>query len=405
MARSYWFRFTTRESALTLPGNDSGSGTGDRVDFGRFFDFFVARPNAAAHAGETSTPPTPAGNPDLQFQIAASSGGLFELPTDAAADNSTAAATAVPPAPTPDAVESDGTRIATVQTGIVPQLAVNVGAASGLGATGISYGVIIGDNFNSTLVYDTHSKQVMPGGANDIAGLGDGTDDTLELSGDFSQGVPLPAVMPGIDQLVVRAGHDYDLSVGDDFVGRGHTLTVNAMPLDASDHFRFDGSAETDGRFVFFGSEGNDIFVGGGGDDRLMGLGGADMLAGGGGHDTFVYAFAAESTGTTFDTLIDFNPADDHIDLPGTVTSMAAAIATGGLSLATFNADLAAALGGLGASQAALFAPDAGDFAGKVFLIVDANGVAGYQAGEDYVFAITGASVADLTAHGTGIFV
>ena len=56
-----------------------------------------------------------------------------------------------------------------------------------------------------------------------------------------------------------------------------------------------------------------------------------------------------------------------------------------------------AALGGLGAGQAVWFAPDAGDLAGTIFLVVDGNGVAGYQAGEDYVFAIGGAPLADLT--------
>lgn len=411
MARINWFRFFARESALPAIDGEAGAGTGDRVDFGRFFDFFVARPNAAAaHAAETgapAAPPTPAGNPDLQFQIAASSGGLFEIPTASASDagpTAPATATVTDPAPVPDLAASDGARTASVAMGVTPQLAVNAGAASGLGGAGADYGISISDTF-STLVFDAHTKQVMPGGAADTPALGDSPEDTLELSGDFSSGVVLPAIMPGIDQLVVRAGHDYDLSVGDDFVDRGHTLMVNAMPLDASDHFRFDGSAETDGRFAFFGSEGNDIFFGGAGDDRLAGLGGADMMSGGGGHDTFFYTGAGESTGTVFDTLIDFNPAEDRIDLPGAVSSMGAAIDTGSLSLATFNADLAAALGGLGASQATLFAPDAGDFAGKIFLVVDANGVAGYQAGEDYVFAITGATLADLTSHGTGIFV
>ena len=59
---------------------------------------------------------------------------------------------------------------------------------------------------------------------------------------------------------------------------------------------------------------------------------------------------------------------------------------------------------GLGAGQAVWFAPDAGDLAGTIFLVVDANGIAGYQAGEDYVFAVAGAPLADLTGH-TDIFV
>ena len=46
-----------------------------------------------------------------------------------------------------------------------------------------------------------------------------------------------------------------------------------------------------------------------------------------------------------------------------------------------------------------LYAPDAGDLAGKLFLVVDANGVAGYQEGEDYVFALAGTTLADLGGH------
>ena len=36
--------------------------------------------------------------------------------------------------------------------------------------------------------------------------------------------------------------------------------------------------------------------------------------------------------------------------------------------------------------------PDAGAHAGKIFLIVDANGIAGYQAREDFVFCLENAS-------------
>ena len=36
-----------------------------------------------------------------------------------------------------------------------------------------------------------------------------------------------------------------------------------------------------------------------------------------------------------------------------------------------------------------LFQADGGDLAGLTFLVVDANGVAGYQAGSDYVIQLT----------------
>ena len=57
-----------------------------------------------------------------------------------------------------------------------------------------------------------------------------------------------------------------------------------------------------------------------------------------------------------------------------------------------FDADLAAAIdaAALGAGHAVVFNPDAGDLVGRWFLIVDANGVAGYQAGLDYVMEFAG---------------
>jgi hypothetical protein len=65
-----------------------------------------------------------------------------------------------------------------------------------------------------------------------------------------------------------------------------------------------------------------------------------------------------------------------------------------------FETDLAAGIGGaqLGAHRAVPFNPGGGDFAGRTFLIVDANGVAGYQSGEDFVLDITGGALGGLSA-------
>jgi Ca2+-binding RTX toxin-like protein len=201
--------------------------------------------------------------------------------------------------------------------------------------------------------------------------------------------------------VVLRPGSDYNLDTTDDHLAPGETMTVNAMPLGTGNHVMFDGSAETDGRFEFFGSDGDDFLFGGSGDDRIVGLGGGDALSGGGGSDIFVYSGATDSSGTDYDTIADFDPATDRIDLPGGVMGFGAAIEGGTLS--TFNDDLAAALANLEAAQAVWFAPDAGDLAGQIFLVVDGNGQAGYQEGEDFVFAIGGAPLADLTGH-TDIF-
>lgn len=225
--------------------------------------------------------------------------------------------------------------------------------------------------------------------------------DTLSLSGDFSAGFTLSALPADIGQIELAAGNDYVLAIDDDFVAAGQWLLVHGR---AADSLMFDGSAESDGRFSIFGSGAGDFIFGGAGNDLITGLGGADVLSGGAGADVFAYYAASDSTGANYDVIADFDPAADRIDLPGTVAGFGAAIEGGSLSEASFDGDLAAALAGLGANQARWFAPDTGDLAGTIFLVVDGNGVAGYQAGQDYVFAIGGAPLADLTSH-TAIFV
>ena len=75
------------------------------------------------------------------------------------------------------------------------------------------------------------------------------------------------------------------------------------------------------------------------------------------------------------------------------------------LNAATFDTDLATAIGSgqLGAHDAVLYDPNRGDLHGHLFLVVDLNGVAGYQAGQDLVIDITGAAnIGSLT---TGNFI
>lgn len=227
---------------------------------------------------------------------------------------------------------------------------------------------------------------------------------SVELSGDYSAGFTLGRQAMDFDQITLAAGNDYNLMVDASGIAAGQTLQVDAQVLGPSHHVAFDASAVTAGNFDFIGGSGDDRFFGGAGADIISGMRGADTLTGGGGSDTFVYHAAAESSGASYDTLADFNPGQDRIDLPVTVTGFDAAIQAGALSAGSFNVDLGAALAGLGAGHAALFRPDSGDLAGTVFLVVDANGVAGYQEGEDYVFALPATTLADLGAH-TGFFI
>ena len=248
-------------------------------------------------------------------------------------------------------------------------------------------------------IFGGDSKQLVTGTAGEASQLTSGTDDQLVIGGDTDGAVVLDGATSGFEQLILLGGASYAIVSGDAQVASGGTLIVSAMQLGALHGVSFDGSAERDGSFSFYGGAGADRFAGGEGDDLIYGLGGADRLSGGAGADRFGYTAASESTGSSFDTLLGFDFAEDRIDLPVEVKGFAAAIRSGTLSLQSFDKDLAAALtpAKLGAGQALFFTPDSGELAGKAFLVVDANGKAGYQAGEDFVIHFDSAPPADLS--------
>ncbi|HEX2592423.1 MAG TPA: M10 family metallopeptidase [Rhizomicrobium sp.] len=231
---------------------------------------------------------------------------------------------------------------------------------------------------------------------------GGGQKDVVSLNGDYNLTFGANT-MRGIETMTLASGHDYSMITHNNTVKAGATLTVNASALLASDQLVFNASTETDGHLTIKSGAGDDtltggalgdIIKGGAGADTIKGGLGADVLSGDAGNDLLVYGGANESTGAAFDTLqgFDFHNAD-HIKLPTAVTKIDATIASGALSSTNFDTNLAAAADAahLGAHHAVLFTPTAGDESGHTFLVVDANGVAGYQSGVDYVFELDGA--------------
>ncbi len=442
MPRVYWFKFVDRNGGAFPPREqDIFADQSELVAFNRVFH----GRSGQSGSGPARATPAPAAAPqparadplDLVFTIGIGPAAerpivresAFVAPTPAPVDAHPSAIDLVDPVrsldtalgqvivtdaresatgPGPAALESDESdRVTMVHFGASESVRVNGAAVPPFEGNGFvdivaAFTDHIDGGGQSSLIWDAFSMNVL--GDVDLPTLGAGDDDVLELAGDFSAGFDLPGQAFGLDSIVTRAGNDYNLVANDNNVDAGDTMTVNGMPLGADNHVMFDGSAETDGRFEFLGSAGDDFFFGGAGDDRILGLGGADSLTGGGGSDIFVYSSARESSGADYDTIADFDPAADRIDLPGAVAGFGAAIEGGSLSTATFDDDLAAVLGDLGAAQAVWFAPDAGDLAGQVFLIVDGNDQPGYQPGEDFVFAVGGAPLEDLTGH-TDIFI
>ncbi len=261
------------------------------------------------------------------------------------------------------------------------------------------------------IFYPGHGRNEIFGGAgNDAFFFGDGqfsSDDRINggggrdqvaFRGNYASGIVFEAhTITDVEGVSLMSGHDtryglwsdffhYNLTVHDQNVAAGQTLTVNAGQLHAGETLVFNGSAETDGHLRVLGGRGNDALTGGACADWFYGGLGADRLTGGLGADLFQYRAVAESTGTGFDQLIGFDCREDTIDLPIDRAGFTRSH-NGSLSGASLDSDLAAALAGvLGAGEAVLFTATAGDFAGRLFGVVDGNNVAGYQAGEDYLF-------------------
>jgi Ca2+-binding RTX toxin-like protein len=278
----------------------------------------------------------------------------------------------------------------------------------------------LGNGADLVLLDDGGDDAVKAGGGNDFIYYGaswtafdrtfggDGTD-TIGLMGNYSL-VLGSASLVQVERLALYStaatGNlaSYAIRTIDQNVASGDHLLVTGASLVAGEILMFNGSAETDASFTLIGGGGEDILAGGARNDRLSGGAGydslfggggddvltggldGDLLNGGGGSDRLVYASAAESSGIGFDTIKEFNHRVDRIDLPGTVSGWTGEV-EGRLAAGSFDADIAAATdGALQANSAVLFRTTSGDFAGRLFAIVDANGDGAYSAGVDFVF-------------------
>ncbi len=254
------------------------------------------------------------------------------------------------------------------------------------------------------------------GGGNDVFDVGgaftrgdriDGGsgNDTINFDGDYSAGIAFNGVsFVNVEKLHFAAGNDYSIRLNDGNIATGGLLAVDASELGAANRLVFNDSAETSGNIRITGGAGNDHLTTGQGNDSLTGGLGKDTLDSGAGHDVFNYTSVADSTGGKFDIVVVHDLALDHIHLPFLPNAVDATVTSGALSHAGFNAVLASDIGAaqLAAGDAVVFTPDSGDLAGHHFLIVDANGTAGYQANQDYVIEIVSPAAGSI---GVGTFV
>jgi hypothetical protein len=125
----------------------------------------------------------------------------------------------------------------------------------------------------------------------DTSILGGKGHDTVVLNGTYGHLEIGATGLQHVEELRVKAGHDYSITTNDANVAAGDTLIVDAAPLKATDGFNFDGTDDRDGSFAFhLGNLANADVAGGLGNDTFFGGGiGGNRLAGGGGNDHFVF--------------------------------------------------------------------------------------------------------------------
>ena len=198
----------------------------------------------------------------------------------------------------------------------------------------------------------------------------------------------------GADTLIGGLGNDtYIDPTGDtitELAGQGTDVVESVVTFSLSglayvEELYLTGGGNINGT----GNSNDNALVGNSGANRLRGGAGSDLLIGQQGIDTFVFGAVSDSTGVSRDRIEDMNLTNEKFDFAVIPDSIATAVTGGTLNEASFDTDLQTAIGAaqLGANQAVLFDPSAGtaNITGSVYLIVDANGVAGYQAGVDYV--------------------
>jgi Ca2+-binding RTX toxin-like protein len=212
--------------------------------------------------------------------------------------------------------------------------------------------------------------------------------DTLVIDRTFSFTFN-PATITNVETIELMAGVGfgsvYNLRTNDGNVGAGQTLTVDGTNLGHEgqiDIVKFNGSAETDGHFVLLGGKWNDALTGGHLSDTIDGGQGADILTGFGGGDTFVYQSVVESDTRYTDKIVGFDASVDKIDLWYSISAIDAPLAGDYAQLAQI-----ADSNHLGISHALLFSATDG----YTYLVIDANGVAGYQVNQDMVVRLESA--------------
>jgi Ca2+-binding RTX toxin-like protein len=199
----------------------------------------------------------------------------------------------------------------------------------------------------------------------------------LSLLAPMIQNVETLSVDTGSSGLTMNFGNNTSLT---------GPLTVDGSSLTAGNALVADATNVTTGSVDLIGGEGNDILTGTTGNDLLNGGGGANILNGGGGADTFVF----DTVGSAVNTITGFDAAKDSIQTNNDVTGIDSSPL--GVIASTVDGLLGSVGNLLGAHDAMVVQPILGLLSGNAFMLVDQNGQAGFQAGQDMIVELQNAT-------------
>ena len=278
---------------------------------------------------------------------------------------------------------------------------------------------VFGEGGNDFFSMQSASSATFSGGdGNDTVGTGsflvntDNLDggagsDEIDMGAGYAGGFVFKAhTISNVETLFLDLNQSFKLTMADGNVAAGQHMDIDGDLLQNGNTAYIDASRETDATLFIGGGTGNDTLIGGQAGTTFSGGGGHDVMTAGAGADTFLYyGEPSDSSGPTYDTIKGFDGMHDNFNLIPTVTGFDAAITAGTLNTSHFDDNLATAVDAahLAAGHATMFTATHGNLAGHTFLVVDANGVAGYQSGGDFVMELTGGT--NLASVGVGSFI
>jgi VCBS repeat-containing protein len=279
---------------------------------------------------------------------------------------------------------------------------INGSIDAGVSITGTNANEVInGKDGDDTINGGNGNDTLIAGLGNDVLDGGNGNDSLLGGAGndvliDYGDGIDILIGGTGDDVYAVVSSGDSIVENANEGIDTVWTNINYSLTANVENSYLV-GSISVTGNdadnFISGYADGDNTINGGNGNDTINGGAGTDVISGGAGADIFTFLFT-QSTATATDRITDFEIGVDKLDIftpagvAATPTSFSRALDD------STSVDLSSLVngvytGGLAAGAAAVVV-STGSIAGT-YVVID-DGVAGFNAANDLVINITGAT-------------